>query len=54
MDRLEAADVGVQPVEPLYLRPPATDSGVVLAFASVDEAKIRAGVAAMAAVLHGG
>jgi GntR family transcriptional regulator/MocR family aminotransferase len=53
LDRLEAAGVGVVPVGPLYERPPAGDSGVVMAFASLDEERIRAGVAALGRVLTG-
>jgi GntR family transcriptional regulator / MocR family aminotransferase len=54
IDRLEAAGVGVVPVQPLYQRPPAEDSGVVMSFASLEEARIRSGVAVLAAILRDG
>jgi GntR family transcriptional regulator/MocR family aminotransferase len=54
LDRLEEAGVGVAPVQPLYQRPPDVDSGVVMAFASLGEAQIRAGVTALGKVLRVG
>jgi GntR family transcriptional regulator / MocR family aminotransferase len=53
MDRLAAAGVGVIPVHPLYERRPAIDSGVVMAFASLDEARITSGVRLLGEVLRG-
>jgi GntR family transcriptional regulator/MocR family aminotransferase len=54
INRLEAAGVGVAAVRPLYQRPPDTDSGVVMSFASMDEARIRSGIAVLAEVLRTG
>lgn len=54
LDRLQAVGVGVVPVQPLYQRRPTSDDGVVMAFASLDEARITAGVDVLGKVLSDG
>lgn len=47
-----AAGVGIYPVSPFYDAPPDR-AGLLLGYAALDEREIRAGVAALAALLHG-
>ena len=46
-----AAGVGIYPVSPFYDAPPPR-AGLLLGYAALDEPEIRAGVAALAALLH--
>jgi GntR family transcriptional regulator/MocR family aminotransferase len=52
LDRLEDEEVGVIPVHPLYQRQATANSGLVMAFASLDEPRIRAGVSILGKVLN--